>query len=100
MTGALAGRRVLVTRERPGELAAMLEALDAEVVHVPLIRVVDAADGELERHLGRLDEFDWLVVTSAAGAERVAPAVAVTPGVRVAVVGSATAATLRERSES
>lgn len=98
MTDALAGRRVLVTREQPGELAAMLEALGAEVMHVPLIRVVDATDGELERHLARLDEFDWLVVTSAAGAERVADAVAAAPGVRVAVVGSATAATLRERS--
>ena len=45
MTGVLAGRRVLVTRERPGELAAMLEALGADVIHVPLIRVVDRAKG-------------------------------------------------------
>lgn len=98
MTGVLAGRRVLVTRERPGELAAMLEALGAEVVHIPLIRVVDTTDGELERHLTRLAEFDWLVVTSAAGAQRVADAVAATPDVHVAAVGTATDATLRDRA--
>ena len=98
MTAVLAGRRVLVTRERPGELAAMLEALGADVVHVPLIRVVDTEDGELERQLGRLADFDWVVVTSVAGAERVADAVAVAPEVRVAAVGTATAATLRERA--
>lgn len=98
MTGVLDGRRVLVTRERPGELAAMLEALGAEVIHIPLIRVVDTTDGELERHLARLADFDWVVVTSAAGAERVAGAVAATPGVRVAAVGTTTAATLRDRA--
>ena len=68
------------------------------MIHVPLIRVVDTTDGELERHLARLAEFDWLVVTSAAGAERVAAAIAATPGVRIAVVGTATAATLRDKS--
>lgn len=97
MTGVLAGRRVLVTRERPGELAAMLEALGADVIHVPLIRVVDTDDGELERHLARLGEFDWLVVTSPAGAERVAGAVTATPGLRVAAVGTATAAVVSDR---
>ena len=98
MTGVLAGRRVLVTRERPGELATMLEALGAEVIHIPLIRVVDATDGELDRHLARLGEFDWLVVTSVAGAQRVAEAVARTPGVRVAVVGTATATAVRDQA--
>jgi uroporphyrinogen-III synthase len=98
VTGVLDGRRVLDTRERPGELAAMLEALGAEVIHIPLIRVVDTTDGELERHLARLADFDWVVVTSAAGAQRVAGAVAATPGVRVAAVGTTTAATLRDRA--
>ncbi len=98
MSSSLAGCRVLVTRERPGELASMLAARGATVVHVPLIRVVDADDGALERELARLDRFDWLVVTSPAGAERTAAGVAGAPTVRVAAVGSATAATMERLS--
>ena len=73
MTSPLAGKRVLVTRERPGELGAMLEARGAIVVHVPLIEIREPADGgeRLRRELDGLRNFDWLVVTSVPGAERV-----------------------------
>lgn len=98
MSHSLAGCRVLVTRERPGELASMLAARGAMVVHAPLIRVVDADDGALERELARLARYDWLVVTSPAGAERTAAGVARTPSVRVAAVGTATAATMTRLS--
>jgi uroporphyrinogen-III synthase len=93
VSGSLAGCRVIVTRERPGELASLLEARGATVVHVPLIEVLEPLDAgdALARELDRLDEFDWLVVTSPAGAERVGAAAAVTPSVRLAVVGTATA---------
>jgi uroporphyrinogen-III synthase len=95
----LAGCRVLVTRERPGDLARMLAEHGAEVVHVPLIEVVEPDDdSELRRHLDRLDDFDWLIVTSAPGAERVAGAAAGAPTVRLAAVGSATASTLARQS--
>jgi uroporphyrinogen-III synthase len=96
VTGPLAGRRVLVTRERPGELAALLEARGATVVHVPLIQVLEPADSgvALARELDRLREFDWLVVTSPAGAERVADAAADVSSVRLAVVGTATSRVL------
>jgi uroporphyrinogen-III synthase len=97
VTEALRGRRVLVTRERPGELAATLAARGADVVHLPLIAVVEPADGgaHLRAELEQLDGFDWLIVTSAAGAERVGDAVAACPQVRLACVGTATAAALR-----
>ena len=36
-TQPLAGRRVIVTREQPGELADLLTARGAEVLHVPLV---------------------------------------------------------------
>lgn len=98
MSGSLAGCRVLVTRERPGELASMLAARGATVVHVPLIRVVGTDDGALERELARLDRYDWLVVTSPAGAERTAAGAADAPSVRIAAVGSATAATMTRLS--
>lgn len=95
MTSPLAGRRVLVTRERPGELAALLTARGAVVVHVPLIEVVDTDDGAaLRAALDHLDDHDWLVVTSAAGADRVAAAAAAVPSIRLATVGTATAASL------
>ncbi|MET0909385.1 MAG: uroporphyrinogen-III synthase [Ilumatobacteraceae bacterium] len=94
--GPLAGTRVLVTRERPGELGEMLEARGAVVVHAPLIAVRDPDDGglALRSELERLSTFDWLVVTSVEGAERVGAAARDAPAVRLAAVGTATARTL------
>lgn len=98
--GPLRGRRVVTTREQPGRLDELLVELGAEVVHVPLIRVGPPADGgtALAAALGRLDRFDWVVVTSRHGADRVGPAVrgAVDRGatVHTAAVGTATAAVL------
>ncbi len=96
---SLAGRRVIVTREHPGELADLLAERGVEMVHVPMIGVGDAADGgdALRRELERLDTFDWLVVTSREGARRVGTAAAST-GARLAAVGSATARELTATS--
>ncbi len=95
----LAGRRIIVTRERPGHLAELLTARGADVIHVPSIAVGDPPDGgaALHRELERLDDFDWLVVTSPEGARRVGGAAAGS-GARLAAVGSATARSLAEGS--
>lgn len=87
---------MLVTRERPGELAEMLTARGATVIHVPLVAVDDPSDGgaALREALSDLAAFDWLVVTSAAGAERVGSAAVEVPGTRLAAVGTATARAL------
>lgn len=100
-TGSLVGKRVLVTRERPGELAALLAERGADVVHVPLIATVEPADGgtALRSALDDLESYDWLVVTSAAGAERVGAAAGAHRSVRLAAVGSATARVLCELSD-
>jgi uroporphyrinogen-III synthase len=92
--------RVLVTRERPGELAAKLVERGATVIHVPLIAVVEAEDGgaALRDALSGLADYDWLVVTSPAGSERVGAAARLAPGVRLATVGTATAAVLERES--
>jgi uroporphyrinogen-III synthase len=74
----------------------MLAAAGADVVHVPLI-AIESVDG-LAADLRRLDEFDWLVVTSQHGAERVGAAAASCPGVRLAAVGSSTSAALEARA--
>ena len=65
---------------------------------MPLIEIAEPLDGgaALRRALARLDAFDWLVVTSANGAARVAAGGAAHPDVRLAAVGPATAAALAD----
>ncbi len=91
----LEGCRVVVTRERPGTLARLLRDRGADVVHVPLIEVVDPSDGgaALSAALAEPSDIDWVMVTSAAGAERVAAELtpATAAAVRIGAVGSATA---------
>jgi uroporphyrinogen III methyltransferase/synthase len=105
----LAGRTVVVTRatEQAGELAELLGDLGAEVVEVPTIAIADPADGgaALQAAARELGRYDWVVLTSVNGAERLAAAVAGTQdgrperwppaGPAVAVVGPGTEATCR-----
>ena len=95
-TRPLGGRRVATTRDRPGRLDEVLTRLGAEVVHVPLIEVVDAPGDELAGALDALDDVDWVIVTSQHGAARVAEAVAARPRLRTAAVGTRTAEILTE----
>jgi uroporphyrinogen-III synthase len=96
MTAPLHGKRIAITRPDVGELGARLVELGATVVHVPLIEIGEPVDGgqQLRSALARLAAFDWLVVTSANGAERAGPAAAAHPALRLAAVGPATAAAL------
>jgi uroporphyrinogen-III synthase len=100
--GPLAGRTVVVTRaaEQSGALADALRADGAEVVEVPTIAVVDADDGgvALMAALDRVADYDWVVVTSANGAERVAGALGertLPVTVSIAAIGPGTATALR-----
>ena len=101
----LAGRRVLVTRPRAQSrpLVDGLIAAGATAVAVPTIRIVPpAAGGPLDRALRRLDAYDWVIVTSANGAQAcLARAVALGLDLHAArpswaAIGPATAAALRE----
>lgn len=101
--GPLAGRTVVVTRpvEGASELAALLEAAGAETVVMPLIEIVDVAGADdVAAAVDRLADGDWVVVASAHAARRVAGPLARrlaqpgATGVRVAAVGSTTAAAL------
>jgi uroporphyrinogen-III synthase len=77
--------RVVVTRE---DVAARVEALGHEAVLCPLIRVEPLADDPIDA-----SAYDWLVVTSANGAqELVRRGVTAT---RIAAIGPATADALR-----
>jgi uroporphyrinogen-III synthase len=87
-------RRVITTRDEPGELDRLLIAAGIEVLHIPLIEIDDAEGPSFDDALRRLDRFDWLVVTSRHGARRVGPAAAAAPRLRLACVGTRTAAEL------
>jgi uroporphyrinogen III methyltransferase / synthase len=99
----LFGRRVITTRarEQAGSMASRLRELGAEPVEIPVIEVVDPADGgaSLRKGLAGLDSYDWLVVTSANGARRVLDELRDARdlrSVRVAAIGPGTADALRE----
>src|SRR5262245_9283624 len=98
--GSLSGRTVVVTRPEVGTLGTRLADRGAVVEHVPLIAIGPPADGgaAADAALAELARFDWLVVTSANGAARVGVAAAAHPPVRLAAVGSATAAALSSRA--
>lgn len=104
----LTGRRVVTTRDAPGALDARLRELGAEVVHLPLIEIVDPPDdgaaladaltGALAGASTGAGRCNWVVVTSRHGAARVGRhAPRPWPStVRTASVGTATAQVLTE----
>jgi hydroxymethylbilane synthase len=104
---SLRGRRIVVTRSR-GQSAAFcrkLEAAGAQPVEVPVVRIVPVADSKpLREVLSNLSGYDWAVFTSVNGVEHCWEVVAdggmasaIFEGVKVAAVGSATAAALVQR---
>ena len=103
----LSGRRIVVTRARAqaSDFAAALEALGAETVQFPVIRIAPAQDPEpLRRAAAQAGTFDWIVFTSANGVERFWYALSeqgcdarALGGVRVCAIGPATAAELERR---
>ena len=94
----LAGLTVAVTRPatKEGRFAADLVRLGADVIEAPLLRLVPPRDPKpLLGAAARLDEFDWVVLTSSAGVRALSQAVAGAGGsapARLAVVGERTAA--------
>jgi uroporphyrinogen III methyltransferase/synthase len=98
---ALFGRKVVVTRTRQqtSQLSASLRELGAEVREVPLIEIAAPADGgaALADAATRLGGYDWVVLTSPNGAQRLLDAVPdarAFGGAKVAAVGSGTATVL------
>ncbi len=102
---ALAGKRILVMRavQQAGKLTDGLMALGAEPVEVPVLEIRGPDSFEpLDSALGKLDKFNWLILTSA---NTVAALVArcrvlevefgEMKGLKVAAVGGATAEAAR-----
>ena len=102
----LAGRRIVLTRprEQAAEWRQKLEALGARVLELPLIQVRKDVNLEtLAEVLGGFGSYEWLVFTSTNGVKyffeeffRVHDDIRALGLVRIAVVGEATAAAVRE----
>jgi uroporphyrinogen-III synthase len=101
----LEGLRVLVTRPRSQnrQISERLKALGAEPVAVPTIGIVPPrAGGPLDQALRTLEDYDWVIVTSANGARaclgraRALKVDLAGARVRWAAIGPATAGELRE----
>jgi uroporphyrinogen III methyltransferase/synthase len=63
----LFGKRILVTRprEQAAEFVSLLQALGADPIEAPMIRIVPPSDyAPLDEACTRLDQFDWVVFTS------------------------------------
>ena len=102
----LAGRRIAITRprEQAAALADRLEALGAQVVLLPAIRIAPIEDpAPLDAAIARLSSYDWLVFTSVNGVRAFAARLAATSHTwaerglaRVAAIGPATARALAD----
>src|ERR1017187_5324724 len=102
----LFGRRVVVTRrsEQAGSFAQRLTELGADVLEVPTIKITHPTERDaLVDALLELNSYDWLVFTSANGVAaffeiffRRFQDLRDIGGARIAAVGPATAAKLRE----
>jgi hydroxymethylbilane synthase len=100
-TGALDGARVMVTRadEQAAGLRQMLEARGARVVLCPVI-VIEPLPVDLGA-VKELDQYDWVIFTSANGVERFFQilgdvALEFPRRAKVAAIGPGTAARLRQ----
>ena len=104
--GALAGRKIVVTRSRAQAraLRELLEADGAEVIEVPAIRVAPPDDyGPLDAAIDRLAEYHWVVFTSQNAVQAFVDRLLRARGggvvdlnrLRIAAIGPATAQALR-----
>ncbi|PYR60514.1 MAG: uroporphyrinogen-III C-methyltransferase [Acidobacteria bacterium] len=97
----LFGKRILVTRPRDqaAELVERLEAMGAQAIEAPMIRIAPPDDfGPLDEACERAGTFDWIVFSSANAVDTFVQRLLETPhdlralkGVKLGVVGPATA---------
>lgn len=106
----LFGRKIVVTRPRHQAqgFVEKLEDLGADVLPVPTIKIVDPDSWDpVDEAIGRIEEFDWVVLTSVNGVSRFFDRLLdqrrdarSMHGAKLAAVGPATARALLDRSLS
>jgi uroporphyrinogen III methyltransferase/synthase len=89
-------------REQASDLTSLLEEQGAQVVEMASIRIEEPDDGgaAMAAAIEALDDYDWVVLTSANAAQRFLDAVGDArrlAGVRLASIGPGTSAVLEER---
>ncbi len=104
-TRPLFGKTILVTRARAqaSDFRVLLEAYGARCIEFPTIEIAPLADyAEIDAAIGRLDEYDWIVLTSVNGwwafLERLEAAgkdVRALASTRTCAIGPATAEAIR-----
>ena len=102
----LHGQTIVVTRmeHEAGDLSGPLQLLGANVICAPTIELREVEDyAKVDKALRKVDQYDWLVLTSGNGVEALFRRLEhlgldgrVLAGVKIAVVGTGTAARLRE----
>lgn len=102
----LCGKRVVVTRtrEQASELSSMLEALGADVMELPTIRIAPPSDKrDFAEAVVDAPHYDWLIFSSPNGVRRFFQAffavyedIREIGGARIAAVGPGTAAELKK----
>lgn len=102
----LSGRRIVVTRtrEQAGSLSSALEALGADVMELPTIRIVPPTDRkDFAAAVVDSPHYDWLIFSSPNGVKRFFEAfysvyedIRELGGARIAAVGPGTAAELKK----
>ena len=102
----IAGKTVLVTRAsgQANEFSQMLRSRGARVLEMPTLEIVPPSNWQdLDREIGRLSDFDWLVLTSSNGVEaffgrlqQAGKDSRALAGIKIAVVGQKTARSLQQ----
>ena len=97
----LFGKRILVTRprEQAGELVERLEAMGAQAIEAPMIRIAPPDDfGPLDEACAQAGTFDWMIFSSANAVDAFVQRLLETPqdlralkGVKLGAVGPMTA---------
>jgi uroporphyrinogen III methyltransferase / synthase len=103
----LSGKRVLVTRprEQAGGLVEQLEAMGAEAIEAPMIRILPPDDfGPLDEACAQAGTFDWIIFASANAVDAFFNRLLASPydlralaGARLCVVGASSAERLAAR---
>lgn len=103
----LTGKTILVTRSagQSSQFTQLLQEQGATVVEMPTIEIVPPSSWEwLDQAIASLNQFNWLILTSSNGVDyffdrltRQDPEAKTLAGVKIAVVGKKTAASLQQR---
>ncbi len=70
MDGSLEDKTVVVTRapDQAEELISLLKRVGAEVIHLPVIKIVEPKSWvAFDREIARIDDYDWVIFSSANG---------------------------------